>query len=71
MSNFKKIFNRLNTEQRDVLMSAFNDCSDAIVILEDGKFIGCNIKNTDNLVVMESTSNGWQYGHVKGVYSGN
>jgi len=59
------MFSELDAEQKEALMLAFNECRDHIVILESGKFVGCNIENTGDLVIYQQSDNGWICGEIK------
>jgi len=64
MSKIKDMFAELSEEEREALMLAFNECRDYIVILESGKFVGCNIKDTSDLIIHQLTDNGWICGEL-------
>ena len=58
-----ELFKELSQDQRDALVSAFNEQKDGIVVLEDGRFLAVFLERTDDLIIDEENNN-WICGRI-------
>lgn len=58
-----ELFKELTQKQRDVLVDAFNQQKDNIVVLDDGRFLAVFLENKTGLIIDEDTNN-WTCGRL-------
>ena len=58
-----ELFRELTQEQRDVLVAAFNQQKDNIIVLEDGRFLAVFLENKSGLIIKEEANN-WTCGRI-------